>query len=135
MASPTVPPRQRSDACLVPVEGCLIPADVIDRLYQAEEQDIPELVAGLNRVQRARLAVFCYNRAHLHEIGLVIAAQCDLPALLQATASAMAGHTLFNQSRERPKPAFRAPPGRRPPITLAQTVSPRLTLVRPTLDD
>ena len=47
---------------------------------------------------RANLAAFCYGRAHLHDIGLTIAATCEFEELVAAAGSV--GHFLFEQSRE-----------------------------------
>jgi hypothetical protein len=47
------------------------------------------------------LAAFCYGRAHLRDIGLAIAATCDLETLVEA--GGRAGIFLFEQSRELPQ--------------------------------
>ena len=47
---------------------------------------------------RASLAAFCYARAHLHDVGLTIAATCEFEELVAVAGSA--GHFLFWQSRE-----------------------------------
>jgi hypothetical protein len=92
--------------------------EALSRLYGAATQSIGEIVGGLSASERARLAVFCYGRAHLNTIGLAIAATCDLDQLITASTSATAGQTLFNQSRDAAMPVERTP-GRRAPITLA----------------
>ena len=48
----------------------------LDRLYGAAVQNVSDIVAHLTPSERARLAVFCYGRAHLNAIGLAIAATC-----------------------------------------------------------
>jgi hypothetical protein len=93
--------------------------DALSRLYGAATQSISEIVGGLSASERARLAVFCYGRAHLNSIGLAIAATCDLDHLIAASSSATAGHTLFVQSRDAALPVERTAPGRRAPVTLA----------------
>jgi hypothetical protein len=92
--------------------------EALGRLYGAATQSISDIVGDLSASERARLAVFCYGRAHLNAIGLAIAATCDLDQLVAASSSATAGQTLFNQSRDAAMPVERAP-GRRAPITLA----------------
>lgn len=91
--------------------------EALSRLYGAATQSISDIVSNLSASERARLAVFCYGRAHLNAIGLAIAATCDLDHLAAASNSATAGQTLFVQSREASteKPSI----GRRPAITLA----------------
>src|SRR5215471_8366191 len=96
---------------------------VLARLLRANEQEVPEIVSQLSPRERAELAKFCYSRAHLHEIGLAIAATCDLHALMQVSSSTAAGNVLFAQSRERTKPMQRTTSGPRSRITLAKSVS------------
>jgi hypothetical protein len=96
---------------------------VLARLMRARAQEVAGIVAPLPARERADLAMFCYSRAHLHEIGLAIAATCDGPALMHAAPSNAAGHLIFAQSRERPKPAKRALSGSRARITLARSAS------------
>ena len=91
----------------------------LDRLYGAALSQVSDIVANLGEGERAKLAVFCYGRAHLNTIGLAIAATCDLDHLIVASSSATAGHTLFTQSRDATMPVERTSPGRRAPITLA----------------
>ena len=90
----------------------------LERLYGAATQSAAEIVADLTASERARLAVFCYGRAHLNEIGLAIAATCELEQLLGAATSATAGRAIFAQSRDRTLTAGK-PLGRRVAISLA----------------
>jgi hypothetical protein len=98
----------------------------LERLYGAATQSVTGIVGNLSASERAKLAVFCYGRAHLNTIGLTIAATCDLDHLIAASSSAAAGQVLFTQSREI-APEKRAI-GRRPTITLATPAT------RPSLD-
>jgi hypothetical protein len=91
--------------------------EALNRLYRAANKSIHEIVAHLSASERARLAVFCYGRAHLNAVGLAIAATCDPDHLVAASHSPTAGRMLYMQSREVPAPE-RAIPGRRS-ITLA----------------
>jgi hypothetical protein len=94
-----------------------VPDDLVGRLYHASEHEIAEIVSTFSSRQRANLAMFCYRKAHLQGIGLVIAAGCELADLVDAWG-APAGEALFAHGRGR-----RAPPvpvtSRRPKITLA----------------
>jgi hypothetical protein len=74
--------------------------ELIGRLYHSSRHGVHALVSGLSEGQRATLAAFCYGRAHLREIGLAIAATCDLDALV--AEGGRAGSVLFEQSRELP---------------------------------
>jgi len=95
--------------------------DLLRRLVQAGEREIADIVSILAPHERARLAFFCYARGHLHDIGLAVAATCDLPSLMQAAPSNAAGHTLFARSRERFTAAVEPVARRRPAITLAKS--------------
>jgi hypothetical protein len=79
---------------------CPVPDELIGRLYRSSQQDINELVSSLSSSRRGSLAAFCYGRAHLRDIGLAIAATCDLETLVHA--GGRVGNFLFDQSRELP---------------------------------
>jgi hypothetical protein len=80
------------------LDDCPVPAELIGQLYRSSPHGIADLIAGLSMRRRANLATFCYGRAHLREIGLAIAATCDLEPLVDA--GGRAGNFLFEQSRE-----------------------------------
>ena len=98
-------------------------SDALSWLYRAAASTAADAVAALSASERARLAVYCYGRAHLNTIGLAIAAQCDVDQLIAASHSPTVGRTLFEQSRDASlrieKPAY----GRRVTITLATSAS------------
>ena len=95
-----------------------IPAELAERLYRAGESRAGDLVAGLSVTQRANLAVYCYHKAHLHRIGLAIAATCDRSAL-ELTWGRALGKALFEQSRDLALTSIRASNPYRPAVTLA----------------
>ena len=94
----------------------------LDRLYGAALSQVGDIVANLQESERAKLAVFCYGRAHLNMIGLAVAAHCALDHLVAASGSSVAGRTLHAQSRELPPPAPKTYASRRS-VTLASSVS------------
>ena len=94
----------------------------LDRLYGAALSQVSDIVANLQDSERAKLAVFCYGRAHLNTIGLAVAAHCTLDHLVAASGSSVAGRTLHAQSRELPAPAPKTYASRRS-VTLASSVS------------
>ena len=98
-------------------------SNALARLYRAAANTAADAVATLSASERAKLAVYCYGRAHLNTVGLAIAAQCDLDQLIAASQSPAAGRALFAQSRDATmqteKPAY----GRRATITLATSAS------------
>ena len=97
----------------------------LDRLFGAATANVREIVANLTESERARLAVFCYGRAHLNATGLAIAATCGLEHLVAAAHSGTAGRIIFTQSRDRAALAEKPAGGRRVPISLAPSASSR----------
>jgi len=106
----------------------VVPDELIGRLYRAGENAVLELTATFSPRQRADLAAFCYRKAHLHGIGLAIAATCDVELLTQVLGTAL-GTVLWAQSRQRPEPV-RAVGSQRAKITL-----PKLTSLAPRVDN
>lgn len=96
---------------------CPVPNELIGRLYRAAAASVGDIVASLAPAQRAELALFCYGRAHLREIGLAVAAGCERDALVAAAGSAAAGEAILAQSRRRAPPAPAR--SRRSVVTLA----------------
>jgi hypothetical protein len=91
-------------------DDCPVADDLIGRLYGSAERGLDDLISGLPSSDRGLLALFCYRRAHLHNIGIAIAATCDMESLIEA--GGRAGNVLFDLSRERPNSAksiFRGP--------------------------
>ena len=97
------------------------PDDMVGRLMRADERDIAAIVSVLAPQERARLAFFCYARGHLHDIGIAVAATCDLTFLMQAAPSNAAAQMLFARSRERLRTTVAPVNRRRSAITLAKS--------------
>jgi hypothetical protein len=97
------------------------PDDMVGRLMRAHERDIADIVSVLAPHERARLAFFCYARGHLHDIGIAVAATCDLSFLMQAAPSNAAAQTLFARSRERLTATVAPASRRRSAVTLAKS--------------
>jgi len=97
-------------------EDCPVPDEIIGRLYSSPEHGLAA-ISALSELQKAHLAAFCYGRAHLREIGLAIAATCEIDVLVEAAG--YAGRVLFAQSRERPQAIISRASFARRPITLA----------------
>jgi hypothetical protein len=105
-------------------ESCPVPEDVFQQVHGAEPPNAVAIAASLPEDQRASLAVFCYRKRHLHELGLMIASTCDCPSLIEAAGAG--GRTIFEQSRD---PQATLAKERRPqshagpkPVTLAARV-------------
>ena len=96
----------RSEVAMLPDQRtpdddvCPVCDDVFAELYRANKLGLPALVATVSPDIRAMLALFCYRRSHLYEIGLAIAASCDEEDLVES--GGRIGAALFARSREAP---------------------------------
>jgi hypothetical protein len=97
-----------------------VPDNLIGRLHHATESSVIELMHQFTPHERANLAMFCYHKCHLRQIGLAIAATCDLPALVQVWGTVL-GQALFAQSRERSTEPYAVRVQHRHKITLARS--------------
>ena len=113
-----------------PMSPSVSPDDLLRRLVQAKGSEIADIVSVLPSHERARVAFFCYARGHLHDIGIAVAATCELPSLMQVAPSNAAGHMLFARSRERITTSVEPIARRRPAITLAKSALSRDGLAR-----
>jgi hypothetical protein len=103
--------------------------EMLARLYRAHKLGLAELVDTVSPLMRARLALYCYSRSHLHDLGIAIAASCDREVLVEIGDKR--GEVLFIRARELAGRSERRLPGR-PKITLA-TAAP--SPPRPAIDD
>ncbi|WP_430513209.1 hypothetical protein [Pannonibacter phragmitetus] len=101
-------------------DTCPVSEETFQNLMHLNAASAASAAADLPEEQKARLAVFCYHKAHLRPIGLMIAAGCSLRALLDEAGHA--GEILYRQSREMqsslPCDKFQPQRGARPPVTL-----------------
>jgi hypothetical protein len=76
-----------------------------DELLGVPRRREPCLRPGCNHYAdiRARLALYCYRRGHLHTRVLAVAANCDQDDLVRSGGHV--GAFLFAKSREAPSPA------------------------------
>jgi hypothetical protein len=100
-------------------DPCPVPDEILGRLYRGHAHNLSDILATLPVNQRVNLAVFCYGRAHLREIGLAVAATCEHEPLVRIAGRV--GEVLFDLSRDRPA-LTRPTPGRRN-ITLSKGTS------------
>jgi hypothetical protein len=97
---------------------CPVRDELLGEMYRASESGLPRLVESVSPEVRARLALFCYRKSHLHALALAIAASCSERHLIEF--GGRVGSTLYALSRE--APAVRgvsASYGTRKPITLS----------------
>jgi hypothetical protein len=99
-------------------DSCPVQDELLGEMYRTSPSGLPQLVASLSSEVRARLALFCYRKSHLHGLALSIATSCSERELNQL--GGRVGSTLYALSRE---PAARSVPsssyGNRKPITLS----------------
>ncbi len=110
-------------------ERCPVRDDLLGEMYRANEHGLTKLVESVSPDVRARLALFCYRRSHLHSLALAIAASCSERDLVNL--GGRVGSSLYAQAR---LPAGRAQisASGRKPITLS---TKPLSTIPPLVDD
>jgi hypothetical protein len=99
-------------------ERCPVRDELLGEMYRASASGLPMLVESVSSDVRARLALFCYRRSHLHTLALAIAASCNERDLINF--GGRVGSTLYALSRQAPSAREPAPSyGTRKPITLS----------------
>ncbi len=79
-------------------EQCPVPEDILGEMHSSNPSDAAKVAAKLPEPQRAQLAAFCYERRHLHHLGLIIASTCGQYSLRKAFG--LAGEVVYKQSRK-----------------------------------
>ncbi|WOH81275.1 hypothetical protein RX327_37075 [Bradyrhizobium sp. BEA-2-5] len=110
-------------------DACPVADDLLGQMYRANPNGLSLLVANVAPDVRARLALFCYRRSHLHSLAVAIAASCSERDLVEN--GGRVGSTLYALSRE-PARAATVSHGGRKPITLS---TKPLTTFAPIVDD
>jgi hypothetical protein len=110
----------------VPIDGgtlCPVSDVVLSRLYRADGSEVEAIAMALPINARSRLAVFCFSRSHLRDIGRQIASMCD-PVILMREGGARLGHALLAVMPEKhPHQGFH-----KPGVTLARPADMRARL-------
>ncbi|HWL05300.1 MAG TPA: hypothetical protein VNQ99_10265 [Xanthobacteraceae bacterium] len=102
-------------------DACPVADDLLGTLYRSHKDGLGTLVESVPPQVRAMLALYCYRRAHLQDLGLAIAGTCEQYDLVEVGAKA--GEVLYHRAREpREAPPLSFYAGRRT-VTLA-TVAP-----------
>ncbi|MDA9501828.1 hypothetical protein [Bradyrhizobium sp. CCBAU 11357] len=112
---------------------CPVRDELLGEMYRASESGLPRLVESVSPDVRARLALFCYHRSHLHSLAVAIAANCSERDLIEN--GGRVGSTLFALSRERTAKASTSLSGGRKPITLSTKPLSVLAPLDDELDD
>jgi hypothetical protein len=92
--------------------------DLVGQLHRSGAENVHSIVEPFSHDQRAAIAGFCWRRAHLRNVGLAVAAQCDERSLNDALGPT-GGVILFAQSRQSLVKESRGPSFDRRKITLA----------------
>lgn len=76
---------------------CPVPLEKLGQFHRADPEGVLELIAEMPEDARIKLAVYCYGRAHLRDIGLAIAERCSEARLGQLAG--MIGEVMAVQCR------------------------------------
>jgi len=82
-------------------EECPVAESLLGALYRSSREGLETLIETIPAQARARLAIYCYRRAHLSDLGMTIASRCEFTDLIEAGGDA--GLAVFTKSRQ-PKP-------------------------------
>jgi hypothetical protein len=96
---------------------CPVQDELLGEMYRASESGLPRLVESVSPDARAKLALFCYRRSHLHSLAVAIAGSCNERDLIEN--GGRVGSTLYALSREGSTKATPSLSGGRKPITLS----------------
>ncbi len=78
---------------------CPVKLELLGLLLRSSEERAIELVDEQDPRQRARLTAFCFQCAHMRDLGVLVASRCDERALRHAEA--LIGELLIEQVQER----------------------------------
>lgn len=112
---------------------CPVRDELLGEMYRASESGLPRLVESVAPDARARLALFCYRRSHLHPLALAIAASCSERDLIEN--GGRVGSTLYALSRAGAAKSSPSLSGGRKPITLSTKPLSVLAPLEDELDD
>ncbi|MBR0989444.1 hypothetical protein JQ580_01800 [Bradyrhizobium japonicum] len=98
-------------------DSCPVQDELLGEMYRASESGLPRLVESVSPDARAKLALFCYRRSHLHSLAVAIAGSCSERDLIEN--GGRVGSTLYALSRESTAKSSPSLSGGRKPITLS----------------
>jgi hypothetical protein len=79
-------------------EFCPVPLSFLAALMRADQATATNLIREVDQPHRSQLALFCYRRAHLRSLALLVASHCSRKELIDT--GLMAGDALFLASRD-----------------------------------
>lgn len=80
--------------------ACPVDLNLLGTLLRAPEARVVDVVDEQDPLQRAALAVFCFQRAHMRDLGVLIAKRCSA-ASLRSVGGSMSEH-LIEQAQSQP---------------------------------
>jgi hypothetical protein len=114
-------------------DSCPVRDELLGEMYRASDSGLPRLVESVSPDARARLALFCYRRSHLHSLAVAIAGSCTERELIES--GGRVGSTLYALSREGAAKSTPSLSGGRKPITLSTKPLSMLAPLDDELDD
>ena len=81
---------------------CPVSLEILGQVYRADAYDLPELLASIPPLKRARLAAYLYGKSHMHQLGLKVARACERDDLVAAVGEI--GAVIHGQSHLKPAP-------------------------------
>ena len=112
---------------------CPVRDELLGEMYRASAHGLPHLVESVASDVRAKLALFCYRRSHLHSLAIAIAASCSERELI--VFGGRVGSALYALSRQAPAREVTPSYGHRKPITLPTTPLSAIVPLDDELDD
>ena len=112
---------------------CPVQDELLGEMYRASESGLPRLVESVSPDARAKLALFCYRRSHLHSLAVAIASSCNERDLIEN--GGRVGSTLYALSREGSAKSSPSQSGGRKPITLSTKPLSVLAPIDDEIDD
>lgn len=92
----------------VPDPACPVSMEQLGAVYRAEPEDLPEILAAIPPLTRAKLAAYLYGKSHMHQLGLAVARTCEREELVRAAGEI--GAVIHGQARLKPaRPETPAP--------------------------
>ncbi|WGS21577.1 MULTISPECIES: hypothetical protein [unclassified Bradyrhizobium] len=114
-------------------DACPVADDLLGQMYRANPNGLSLLVANVSPDARARLALFCYRRSHLHALALAIASSCTERELIHF--GGRVGSTLYALSREPARTTATSHGGRKPITLSTKPLSTFAPIIDEELDD
>src|SRR4051794_11279480 len=91
----------------LPDPNCPVSLDLLGAVYRAGEYDLPEILAQIPPLTRAKLAAYLYGKSHMHQLGLTVARACEREELTRAADEI--GGVIYGQPRLKPAKAAPTP--------------------------